>query len=188
MTVPIILIRNSHLVNALLCEIEEETATETKYNFLDLSTSSFLEKNLRLLMDSVDDLSQETNKFFNYQRSLAKQQQAKQQYLQKRQQESKMRVDRGEAPLPEEDINKLFKPLQMPPRLDSLLLSGQITEYASQMKEFASQTFGKLFVVDSLQDYYQTVLRLIRLIAAIILTECLCELIIQLRRQRPMPR
>jgi len=33
-----ILIRNSHLVNALLCEIEEETATETKYNFLDLST------------------------------------------------------------------------------------------------------------------------------------------------------
>ena len=46
--------------------------------------SSFLEKNLRLLMDSVDDLSQETNKFFNYQRSLAKQQQAKQQYLQKR--------------------------------------------------------------------------------------------------------
>jgi len=46
--------------------------------------SSFLEKNLRLLMDSVDDLSQETNKFFNYQRSLAKQQQSKQQYLQKR--------------------------------------------------------------------------------------------------------
>ena len=46
--------------------------------------SSFLEKNLRLLMDSVDDLSQETNKFFNYQRSLAKQQQAKQQYQQKR--------------------------------------------------------------------------------------------------------
>jgi len=35
-------------------------------------------------MDSVDDLSQETNKFFNYQRSLAKQQQAKQQYQQKR--------------------------------------------------------------------------------------------------------
>jgi len=46
--------------------------------------SSFLEKNLRLMMDAVDDLSQETNKFFNYQRSLAKQQQAKQQYLQKR--------------------------------------------------------------------------------------------------------
>lgn len=68
------------------------------------------------------------------------------------QQESKMRVDRGEAPLPEEDMNKMFKPLQMPPRLDSLLLSGQITEYASQMKEFASQTFGKLFVIDSLQD------------------------------------
>jgi len=66
-----------------------------------------------------------------------------------------MRVDRGEAPLPEEDLNKMFKPLQVPPRLESLLLSGQITEYASQMKEFASQTFGKLFVTDSLQDSEQ---------------------------------
>jgi len=63
-----------------------------------------------------------------------------------------MRMDRGEVPLPEEDLNKMFKPLQMPQRLDSLLLSGQITEYASQMKEFASQTFGKLFVIDSMQD------------------------------------
>lgn len=46
--------------------------------------SSYLEKNTRLLMDCVDDLTQETNKFFNYQRQLAKQQQAKQQFLQKR--------------------------------------------------------------------------------------------------------
>lgn len=46
--------------------------------------SSYLEKNNRLLMDCVDDLTQETNKLFNYQRQLAKQQQAKQQFLQKR--------------------------------------------------------------------------------------------------------
>jgi len=66
--------------------------------------------------------------------------------------ENKMRAERGEPPLPDEDVNKLFKPVPAPARLDSLLLSGQITEYASQMNEFASQTFGKLFVVDSLQE------------------------------------
>jgi len=33
-----ILMRNSHLVNTLLCEIEQETPSQTKYNFLDLST------------------------------------------------------------------------------------------------------------------------------------------------------
>jgi len=35
-------------------------------------------------MDCVDELSQDTNKLFNYQRTLAKQTQAKQQQLQKR--------------------------------------------------------------------------------------------------------
>ena len=46
--------------------------------------SSFLEKNLRLLMDCVDELAQDSNKHFNYQRQVAKQQQSKQQYTLKR--------------------------------------------------------------------------------------------------------
>jgi C-terminal region of eIF3h len=68
------------------------------------------------------------------------------------QQENKVRADRGEGPLPEEDLNKLFKPPIPPSRLDSLLHAGQISVYASQMSEFATQTFGKLFMVDSLQE------------------------------------
>ena len=43
-----------------------------------------LQKNLQLLMECVDDMSQDSNKYFNYQRQLAKQQQAKQQYQHKR--------------------------------------------------------------------------------------------------------
>ena len=43
-----------------------------------------LEKNLELLMDYVDDLSQETNKYINYQRNVGKVQMAKQQYIYKR--------------------------------------------------------------------------------------------------------
>ena len=31
-------IRNSHLVNSLLCEVEDSATSENKYNFLDLST------------------------------------------------------------------------------------------------------------------------------------------------------
>ena len=45
---------------------------------------NMLEKNLELLMDYVDDLSQETNKYINYQRNVGKVQMAKQQYLYKR--------------------------------------------------------------------------------------------------------
>jgi translation initiation factor 3 subunit H len=63
-----------------------------------------------------------------------------------------MRAERGEPPLPDDDINKMFKPPMVPTRLDSLLLSGQISAYATQMSQFASQTFGKLFMIDSLQE------------------------------------
>jgi len=45
----------------------------------------------------------------------------------------------------------VFKPLQPPPRLDSLLLAGQINNYAGQISEFATQSFGKLFMADALQ-------------------------------------
>lgn len=63
-----------------------------------------------------------------------------------------MRAERGEPPLPDDDINKLFKPPMAPTRLDSLLYSGQISAYCSQMSQYASQTFGKLFMIDSLQE------------------------------------
>ena len=46
--------------------------------------SSVLEKNLRLVMECVDELTQDSNKYFNYQRQAAKQTMAKTQYTQKR--------------------------------------------------------------------------------------------------------
>ncbi|KAK3590405.1 hypothetical protein CHS0354_008757 [Potamilus streckersoni] len=145
-------IKNSHLVNALCCEIEDHMSKDQTFNYMDLATSSMLEKNLRLLMECVDEISMDANKFLNFQRQFQKQQQSKQQYLQKRQQENAQRQIRGEEPLPEEDINKLFKPLQPPARLDSLLIAGQIDNYCGQIGEFASQSFGKLFMAESLQD------------------------------------
>jgi len=148
--VPVV-IKNSHLINALCCELEEAKPDENPYNFLDLATSSVLEKNVKSLMESVDEMSQDANKFFNYQRQLIRQQQAKQQFMAKRQTENQLRQARGEQPLPDDDINRMFKPPQPPPRLDSLLLSQQINCYVEQITEFATQSFGKLFMADSLQ-------------------------------------
>lgn len=52
--------------------------------FLDLGTMSTLDRQLRCLMENVDDLSQEANKFNNYQRQNAKQLQDKHKFMQKR--------------------------------------------------------------------------------------------------------
>ena len=43
-----------------------------------------MEKNLKLMMECVDDLSQDTNKYMNFQRQTAKQEMNKKQYLLKR--------------------------------------------------------------------------------------------------------
>ncbi|KAK3092057.1 hypothetical protein FSP39_024795 [Pinctada imbricata] len=149
--IPVVM-KNSHLANSLLSELEEGMGTQQKFNFLDLATSSMLEKNLRQLMVCVDDVAMDSNRFLNYQRQYQKQQIQKTQYIQKRQQENAQRISRGEPPLPDEDINKIFKPLPTPARLDSLLLAGQIDSYCKQIGEFTSQSFGKLFMAESLQS------------------------------------
>lgn len=147
-----IVVKNSHLMNALCCELEEKNEENNSYPFLDLATGPVLEKNLKLLMECVDDLNQDVNRYFGYQRQAVKQKQAIQQYTTKRDAENLQRITRGEEALPEEDINKVFKPMPPPPRLDALLWSSQINCYTEQISDFATQSFGKLFITDSLQS------------------------------------
>jgi translation initiation factor 3 subunit H len=146
-----VFVKNSHLTNALLCEISEMSPEQVDNQSLDLSTSSVLERTLRQLMESVDELSQETNKVTNHLRQVGKQQQSKHQYLQKRAQENASRSARGEAPLPDDDVNKLFKSIPPPTRLDAMLCAGQISNYCTQINQFATQSLGKLFVSEALQ-------------------------------------
>merc|ERR1719317_1626363 len=149
--IPVVL-RNSHLCNALLCELADNTRQQQKFSSLDLGTSSMLEKNLRQLMECVDDVAVDTNKYLNFQRNNFRQQQAKQQYIMKRDQENQQRRQRGEAPLPDEDVNKLFKPLPTPQRLDCTPVAGQMDNYCKQVCEFASQSLGKLFMAETIHQ------------------------------------
>ena len=146
-----VIIKNSHLVNSLLCEIQSMTPSHKKYNFLDLATSNVLEKNIRSLIENVDELSLESTKFLNYHKQLQKQNHAKQLYLQKREAENSARRARGEAPLPEEDINKIYKPIPPISRLETLLISSQCKNYTQQINEFTSQSFSTMFIAEAVQ-------------------------------------
>lgn len=147
-----VIIKNSHLLNSVLCELQEMTPAPKKYSFLDLSTSNVLEKNLRSLIENVDELGSETTKFLNYHKQLQKQNHSKQQYLQKREAENSARRARGEPALPEEDINKIFKPLPSQSRLETLLISNQIKNYCAQITDFTSQSYSNLFITEALQN------------------------------------
>ena len=136
---------------------------------MDLGTATTLETQLRSMMDSVDELNQESIKFNKHQNLMLKQFQEKTRFIQKRQLENQARIARGEEPLPEEDMSKLFKNVAAPSRLNPLILSGTISFTADevrfldliviplvtmlfQVSEFCSQSLAKLFLTEPLQN------------------------------------
>jgi len=150
-----VLIRTSHLARALVYEIDSTTDRLQSFEQLDISSNSFLERNVKCLMDCVDHLGNETNKYQFYQRNVQRQQMDQSKVLQRRQAENREREQQGLEPLGNEDLsperNPLFKPLTQPSRLESLLITGQINHYCGQISTFANSNYGKLFLAQGLQ-------------------------------------
>lgn len=153
--VPIV-IKNSHLMNALLLELQEQLPLEVGgAQYLDLGTSGTLETQLRVMMDAVDELNQESIKFNKHQNLVFKQYQEKARWVQKRQLENQARTARGEEPLPDEEMSKVFKSIPPPSRLNPLILSGTISNTSEEVSEFCSQSMAKLFITEPLQNAKQ---------------------------------
>jgi translation initiation factor 3 subunit H len=159
--VPVV-IRSSHLARALLHELGEEQNRPTRkpqqqthdFEQLDITSHSFLERNVRSLMDCVDGLQEETQKYHYYMRNVNRQEAQKKQYLDKLKLENANRQEKGQEPLSEADMpgNVAFKPIPAPSRLESLLITGQINHYCGQISQFASSNYGKLFLAQCLQS------------------------------------
>lgn len=147
-------ISNSALVSSLMTELEPEApATQCDFDRLVLSTNPFMEKNLEFLIECMDDLSMEQQKFQYYYRNLSRQQAQQQAWLQKRRTENAARRASGEEPLPEEEPNNpVFKILPEPSRLDSYLITNQISNYCSQVNGFAGQSLSKLYLMDAFHE------------------------------------
>ncbi|XP_029709214.1 eukaryotic translation initiation factor 3 subunit H [Aedes albopictus] len=146
-----IVIKNSALCNIMMSEMTEMVPEEEGTHFLDLGTASVLENHLRCLMDRVDELNQEANKFNKYQQTVIRQEQDKHRMLAKHAQENAARIAKGEAPLPEDEVQKLFRPLPVPSRLNPMIVSGQINTYAQHISQFCSQSLAKLYMTQALQ-------------------------------------
>ena len=148
-------VRHSALSSALLLELQDECGSNpygAKYSPLELNTNSFLEKQLQLLIECIEDLQQESGKLTHYERSVQRQKLAQSQYLSRKKLEAVARAARGEEPTLEDDTNSnpLFKPIPKPSRLESLLVTNQMSAYCEQINRFSGQSFANLFLVQSL--------------------------------------
>ncbi|KAK9872295.1 hypothetical protein WA026_017097 [Henosepilachna vigintioctopunctata] len=145
-------IKNSVLTNIMMTELVEKVPEEDGAKFLDLGTASVLEGQLRCMMDRVDELNQEAIKFNRYQQMVSRQQMEKHKLMQKRAQENAARAAKDEPPLPEEDINKMFRPHPVPPRLNPMIIAGQINTHSQAISQFCSQSLAKLYITQALQN------------------------------------
>lgn len=146
-------VKSSSLARMLLNELEAEVPLEENFDRLDLSTNSYLEKNLRQLMSSVEDLSTEQQKLHMHQKDMARRSQQQTQYLHKQKLEAHAKELQGKTVVPEDLSNHpLFKPVPAPSRLDSMLIEGQINHYCSQLSSYVSASTSKLFVAQGLQE------------------------------------
>jgi len=134
-------LHNSHLVTAFLADQEQSNTSSNSFSVFDLSHNNFFSRNLEFMIEALDDLASEQNKLQQYQKSVQRQQ-----YIQKKKAEKKD----GDG---EDDTTSTFKTPQEPNRLDSVLLTNQITKYCQQVNMFAGQSSAKLFLLGGLHKH-----------------------------------
>ncbi|KIW31730.1 eukaryotic translation initiation factor 3 subunit H, variant [Cladophialophora immunda] len=117
------------------------------FESLSISIDPYLSQTCDNLLDSIETHHVEANNFSYYSRALAREQAKIQQWQQKRKAENAARALSKQPPLPEDEWQKLFKLPTEPSRLESMLNSRQVEQYARQVDGFVAGTTGKMFAV-----------------------------------------
>ncbi|KAJ3196044.1 Eukaryotic translation initiation factor 3 subunit H [Irineochytrium annulatum] len=166
-------IRNSHLLNALLHQLDEDVMASVipsnpdsaikpppagfsplapNFDALELGADSYLERHLEYLGETVEEHGQEQWRWQGWHRSLQKEQQRSSIAAAKKRQENASRAASGMEPLyTEEDIMAptpaLTKVLSTEPsRLETLIISNQIDTYSRQISQFAGPAVTKMYL------------------------------------------
>lgn len=117
------------------------------HDSLTLNIDPFLSQTCDQLLDSIETHHTESNNFSYYSRALAREQAKISQWQAKRKAENTLRASTKQAPLPEDEWQRLFRLPTEPNRLESMLNSRQVEQYSRQVDGFVAATTGKMFAV-----------------------------------------
>jgi translation initiation factor 3 subunit H len=120
------------------------SALPPSFSNLDLGTAS-LTRNLEQIIESIDAYRTEEGNLAYLGRQIGREKARAEAYVSKRKEENVARVAQGLAPLPEEDVQRLFKIPAEPSRLESMLLLGQVDAYAKSLEGSASAGLVKMY-------------------------------------------
>lgn len=116
---------------------------------LTLSIDPLLAQTSDLLLESIEAHHTELNNHQYYHRQLAREQAKITAWQQKRKAENVSRALAKQTPLPEDEWTRLFKLPAEPNRLEVLLNSRQVEQYARQVDGFTAGVTAKMFAVRS---------------------------------------
>ncbi|TFY83600.1 hypothetical protein EWM64_g420 [Hericium alpestre] len=114
------------------------------FSALDLGNAA-LTRNLEHTIEALDSYRVEEGNLAYLSRQIAREKARADTYVAKRKEENLARVAQGLPPLPEEDVNRLFKLPPEPSRLESLLLLGQVDAYAKTLEGTSSSNLVKMY-------------------------------------------
>ena len=97
------------------------------------------------IIEAVDNYRTEEGNLSYLTRQIARERAKAENYVAKRKEENASRVAQGLAPLPEEDVSRMFKIPPEPSRLESMLLLGRIDAYGKSLEETASTGLVKMY-------------------------------------------
>jgi translation initiation factor 3 subunit H len=140
--------RTDGLSCATVGSITGSAGFEPSFSVLDLGTAG-VTRNLEQIMEAVDNYRTEEGNLSYLSRQIARERAKAENYVMKRKEENQTRVAQGLAPLPEDDVSRLFKIPPEPSRLESLLLLGQIDAYSKTLAVTASTGLVKMYAVNA---------------------------------------
>lgn len=114
------------------------------YSVLDLGTGG-MTRNLEQIVEAIDNYRTEEGNVSYLTRQIARERAKAENYIAKRKEENQARVGQGLAPLPEEDVSRLFKIPPEPSRLESLLLLGQLDALGRSLEGTAGTGLVKMY-------------------------------------------
>jgi len=119
---------------------------QPSFSALDLGTGG-MTRNLEQIVEAIDSYRTEDGNVSYLMRQIAREKGKAENYIAKRKEENQGRVAQGLAPLPEEDVSRLFKIPAEPSRLESVLLLGQLDALGKNLENSAGTGLVKMYAV-----------------------------------------
>ena len=145
-------VRTSPLLSAFLGSLSSQTTEASSptplapsFAHLDGPTPASITKTMDSLLDTLETHRTEENNVAFHARQIAREKLRAEQYIQRRKEENAGRVAQGLAPLPEEDVSRLFKIPAEPSRLETTLLLGQVDAYAKNLETASAAAIVSLY-------------------------------------------